>query len=189
MTGTRRWLRLISCVFGLSCSTKQNCPTPSDLVFRHGAIYTVNAARSWAEAIALNNGRIVYIGSDSTINEWIGARTKVVDLQGKMVLPGFHDSHVHPVSGGMELGECNLNGLSSQEQILAAIRQYAQQNPDAPWIRGGGWDLPIFPNGNPHKSLLDNIVADRPVILSAADGHSAWVNSKCWRVTRSTART
>jgi len=187
MERTNRWWQpltlLIFLSFWIFCSNQQaDCPTPSDLVLRHGAIYTMNATRSWAEAMAIDNGRIVYVGSDSAVKEWIGGRTKVIDLQGKMVLPSFHDSHVHPVSGGMELGECNLNGLSTQEQILEAIRRYAQQNPDAPWIRGGGWDLPIFPNGNPHKSLLDAIVADRPAFLSAADGHSAWVNSRALEI-------
>jgi predicted amidohydrolase YtcJ len=152
------------------------------LVLRHGAIYTMNAGRTWAEAMAIDRGRIVHAGSDSAVKKWIGARTKVIDLQGKMVLPGFHDSHVHPVSGGMELGECNLNGLTSQEQILEAIRGYVQQHPNASWIRGGGWDLPIFANANPNKSLLDQIVPDKPVYLSAADGHSVWVNTKALRI-------
>ncbi|MCG3120444.1 MAG: N-substituted formamide deformylase [bacterium] len=181
MNRTSRWWQLLISTFlilWLACATKQNCPTPSDWVLRHGAIYTMNAARSWAETIAIADGRIVYVGPDSTSKEWIGSRTKIIELQGKMVLPGFHDSHVHPVSGGVELGECNLNGLSTPEQVLEAVRRYAQQNPDVAWIRGGGWDLPIFPNGNPHKSLLDSIVANRPVFLSAADGHSVWVNSK-----------
>lgn len=181
MEKTSRWWQLLILTFSilwLSCAPKPNCPAPADWVWRHGAIYTMNAARSWAETIAIADGRIVYVGPDSTIQEWIGSRTKIIELQGKMVLPGFHDSHVHPVSGGMELGECNLNGLATPEQVLEAVRRYAQQNPGAAWIRGGGWDLPVFPNGNPHKSLLDQIVSDKPVYLSAADGHSVWVNSK-----------
>lgn len=166
----------------LHCSSQQNHPAPADLVLRHGAIYTMNAGRTWAAAMAIDRGRIVFVGSDGAAEEWIGARTKVVDLQGKMVLPGFHDSHVHPVSGGVELGECNLNGLTSQEEILEAVRGYVQKNSNASWIRGGGWDLPIFPNANPNKSLLDQIVPDKPVYLSAADGHSVWVNTKALRI-------
>jgi predicted amidohydrolase YtcJ len=181
----RRWRLLMPAfsILWLSCSTPQaDSPRPSDLVLRNGAIYTMNAAREWAEAVAVDGGRIVYVGTDSAVKKWIGSRTQVIDLQGRMVLPGFHDSHVHPLSGGIELGECNLNGLETQEQILEAIRRYAQQNPAAPWIRGGGWDLPIFPGANPHKSLLDQIVPDRPVYLSAADGHSVWVNSKALQI-------
>ena len=192
MKRTNRWRQLLiltSSIFWLHCSSQPNCPAPSDLVLRNGAICTMTAARSWAEAIAIDNGRIVYVGSESKIKEWIGSRTKVVDLQGKMALPSFHDSHVHPVSGGMELGECNLNGLSTPVQILEAVRRYAQQNPDASWIRGGGWDLPIFPNANPNKSLLDQIIPDKPVYLSAADGHSAWVNSKALQIAGITKET
>jgi predicted amidohydrolase YtcJ len=159
------------------------------LVLRNGAVYTMNAARSWAEAIAIDNGRIVYAGSISVIKKWIGGRTRVIDLRGKMVLPAFHDSHVHPISGGIVLGECDLHGLTTQEQILEAVRRYAAQNPEAPWIRGGGWDLPVFPNANPHKSLLDQIISDRPVYLSAADDHSAWVNSKTLQIAGITKET
>ncbi|MDZ7361098.1 MAG: amidohydrolase [candidate division KSB1 bacterium] len=188
----RRWQLLIAALsmLWLSCSAEQaDGPRPSDLVLRNGAIYTMNAAREWAEAVAVDGGRIVYVGTDSAVKKWIGGRTQVVDLQGKMVLPGFHDSHVHPLSGGLELGECNLNGLETQEQILEAIRRFAQQNPAASWIRGGGWDLPIFPNANPHKSLLDQIVSDRPVYLSAADGHSVWVNSTALQIAGITKET
>jgi hypothetical protein len=182
MDRTNRWLQLAafsSLSYWLACtSCQETSPPPADLVLRNGAVYTIATARTWAEAVAVTKGRIVYVGPESGIQSWIGAQTKVIDLQGKIVLPGFHDSHVHPVSGGIELGECNLNGLSTREQILETIRRYAEQNPDKPWIRGGGWDLPIFPNANPHKSLLDEIISDRPIYLSAADGHSAWVNSR-----------
>lgn len=180
MDSTKRWCLGLVIAFSslwLHCSINQgNCP-PADLVLRNGAVYTMDAARTWAEAVAIDDGRIVYVGAEDGLKTWLGARTKTLDLQGKMALPGFHDSHVHPLSGGIELGECNLNGLETQQEILDTIRRYAEQNPNAPWIRGGGWDLPIFPNANPHKSLLDSIVSDRPVFLSAADGHSAWVNS------------
>ncbi len=164
-------------------------PAPADLVFRHGAVYTVDAARSWAEAVAVSRGRIVFVGTDAAAAAWIGPSTRVVDLAGKMLLPAFHDSHVHPVSGGMEALECDLHGLESAEAVLAAIRAYASSHPAAAWIRGGGWELPLFPNGNPSKTALDGVVPDRPALLDASDGHSAWANSKALSmagVTRST---
>lgn len=153
-------------------------PTPADLVFRHGAVYTVDGPRSWAEAVAVSNGRIVFVGTDAAAAAWIGASTRVVDLSGKMLLPAFHDSHVHPVSGGIEALECDLHGLASQDEVLSAIRTYAAAHPQATWIRGGGWELTVFPNGNPSKALLDGVVPDRPALLDASDGHSAWANSK-----------
>jgi predicted amidohydrolase YtcJ len=153
-------------------------PVPADLVLRNAAVYTVDGARSWAEAVAVSKGRIVFVGANASASPWIAPSTKVVDLAGKMVLPAFHDSHVHPVSGGVEALECNLNGLATQEAILDKIKRYAAERPNAKWIRGGGWDLTIFPDGNPSKDLLDTVVPDRPAYLSASDGHSVWVNSK-----------
>lgn len=153
-------------------------PQPvADTVYRRGAVYTVDAVRSWAEAVAIHSGRIVYVGTDAGVADWIGEDTQVIDLDGRMVLPGFHDVHVHLVGGGIELGECDLNGKTDLQEILETIRQYAAKHPEKRWIRGGGWALTIE-GGNPHKALLDEIVSDRPVILGAFDGHTSWANSQ-----------
>lgn len=156
-------------------------PEPADTVFRGGAVYTVDATRRWAEAVALKSGRIVFVGTDAGVAAWIGPDTRVIDMKGKMLLPGFHDSHVHLVGGGLEMGECNINGLTTVEQIQAALRTYAEQHPEKAWIRGGGWPLTLF-DGNPPKEILDKIVPDRPVILDAFDGHSSWINSKALQI-------
>jgi predicted amidohydrolase YtcJ len=157
-------------------------PGAADLVFLRGAIYTVDAARTWVEAVAIKNGRIIFVGPTASAKKFIGKPTRVVDLQGKMVLPAFHDSHVHPVSGGIELGECNLNDATTEAQMVDIIRRFVAAHPQASWIRGGGWQLFVFENANPHKSLLDKISSDKPIYLTAADGHSAWVNSKALQI-------
>ncbi len=157
-------------------------PAPADLVLRGAAVYTVDGARSWAEAVAVTKGRIVFVGANASASPWIAGSTKVLDLAGKMVLPAFHDAHVHPVSGGVEALECNLNGLPTQAAILEKIKSYAAANPKLPWIRGGGWDLTIFPEGNPSKALLDSVVPDSPAYLSASDRHTAWVNTKALKL-------
>ena len=161
----------------------------ADLIFRNGAVYTLDAARTWAETVAVSKGRIVYVGPDSRAQAWIGPQTVVVDLRGKMLLPSFHDSHVHAVSGGIEMDECQLSELTSEQQIVETVRRYAEQNPQKKWIRGSGWQLPLFPNANPHKSLLDKAVPDRPVFLYAADGHSAWANSRALSIAGVTKNT
>src|SRR5688572_14010930 len=84
-------------------------PAPADVVLTGAAVYTMDAARSWAEAVAVQDGHIVFVGTAKGARPWIGPRTRVLDLRGRMVLPGFHDAHVHPVSGGVELAQCNLN--------------------------------------------------------------------------------
>ncbi len=147
-------------------------------MLRHGQVYTVDAARSWASAVAVRGGRIVYVGTDSLPPGLIGPRTETIDLAGRMVLPGFQDGHVHPVDSGVELTECHLFAVKTASEAADSIRAYAAAHPDLPWIRGAGWQLPLFPAANPSKALLDGAVPDRPAFLWAADGHSAWVNSR-----------
>ncbi len=183
------FLLFIISIVSLSCSGPEPRSASVDLIFRNGAIYTMDAARSWAEALAIQEGKILYVGDDSGVEKYRSTDTKIIDLKGKMVLPGFHDSHIHLVTGGVELSQCNLNGLQTQEEIFKKIRQYASENPDKEWIVGGGWDLPIFPGANPTKEQLDQLVSDRPVYLSAADGHSVWVNSKALAMAGITEKT
>jgi predicted amidohydrolase YtcJ len=169
-------LLALSIGFGIA-SCKPKVP-PADLIVRNGRIYTLDDARTWAEAVAIDDGRIVFVGTDEDADAFVGPGTRFVDVEGRMVLPGFHDSHVHPVSGGVELGQCNLNGLSTRDGVFAAIEECAARTPDEEWVVGGGWDLPLFPGANPHRTDLDRLSPDQPAYLSSADGHSAWVNSR-----------
>ncbi len=172
-------------LFGLlGCGT----PEPADQVLQHGVVYPFATDSVTAEAVALRRGLIVYVGSDAGAKRFIGAATEVQDLGGRAVLPGLHDTHLHPESG-VGLTECTLDDLVSASAILDSVRRYAVAHPDLPWIRGRGWQLPAFPSANPRKEWLDSIIPDRPVYLTAADGHSSWVNSKALElagVTRST---
>jgi predicted amidohydrolase YtcJ len=155
---------------------------PADLVFTGGAVYTVDPARSWAQAVAVRGGRIAFVGTDAGAKAFIGPKTRVVKLEGRMLLPGFQDAHIHPVSGGIELSQCNLNDLPKADDLLARIRECAKGLGDKPWLLGGGWLLPTFPGGNARKEDLDRIVPDKPAMLSASDGHSVWVNSKALEI-------
>jgi predicted amidohydrolase YtcJ len=156
---------------------------PAELVFTNGNVYTVDANRAWADAVAVSGDRIVYAGTDAGVKSWIGPDTRVVDLHGRMMLPGFQDSHIHPVSGGMEALACDLNGLTTLEQYLEKVDAYAREHPNAEWIQGGGWSMAVFgPGANASKELLDKIVPDRPVVLYSMDGHSSWVNSRALEI-------
>ena len=150
----------------------------ADIVLRHGYVYTVDAERSVSEAVAVSGGRIVYVGTDAGVSEYIGENTTVIDLQGRMLMPGFQDSHVHPIGGGIEAAACDLNGLRGLPEYRSTILEYATNNPDVPWILGGGWAMSVFgPGGAPSKDILDELVPDRPVFLSSQDGHTGWANS------------
>ena len=168
---------------------KRSTARPADLVFRNAAVYTMDAARSWASAVAVRDGRIVYVGGDRLPAGLIGPRTDVVDLERKMVLPGFQDGHVHPIDAGVDLGECSLDTLGTEAAITGVIRTYATTHPELPWVRGSGWQLPVFPAANPSKAVLDRILPNRPAVFSAADGHSAWVNSMALKLAGITRNT
>ena len=155
---------------------------PADLAFVNGAGYTVVAARSRAAAVAVKDGRIVAVGTDATIREHLGPRTKVFDLRGRMLLPGFQDAHVHPPSGGLEMLQCDLNDVYTEPEYLDIVATYSDEHPDTGWILGGGWYMAAFPRGAPGRGSLDAVVRDRPVFLSSRDGHSAWCNSKALEV-------
>lgn len=155
----------------------------ADVVLVNGAVYTMDAVRSWAEAVAIKGDTIVYAGPASGAGERIGPRTRVVDLKGRMVLPAFQDAHIHPISGGIAYNSCALYDVEGKEAYVRTVRDYAARHPDKPWIRGDGWSLDAFsPTGIPDKALLDAVVSDRPVYLESSDGHSAWVNSKALRI-------
>ncbi len=156
---------------------------PADLVLRGGSVYTVDATRSWAEAVAVRKDSIVYVGPDRGVAAYVGPRTRVLDLAGRMVLPAFQDSHIHPISGGISQTQCALYDFQTKEEYVGAVARYAAAHRDAAWIRGDGWSLAAFaPSGIPDKGLLDAVVPDRPVYLESSDGHSAWVNSKALQI-------
>src|SRR6266545_4869885 len=151
---------------------------PADVVFTGGAVYTVDPARTWAQAVAVKDGRIVTVGTDGSVADLIGPKTQVHDLGDRMLLPGFQDAHVHPPSGGLEMLQCNLNVAYTREGYERIVADYASEHSDVEWIRGGGWSMDSFPGGTPTKEVLDRIVPDRPVYLPNRDGHGAWVNSR-----------
>ncbi|MEV3856342.1 amidohydrolase [Streptomyces sp. NPDC050095] len=150
---------------------------PADLVLTGGPVHTGSAARSRATSVAVRGERIVAVGHDE-VRELIGPRTEVVDLAGRLLVPGFQDAHAHPVGGGMELGQCDLSGATTLAVYRELISDYARRNPDLEWITGGGWSMEAFPGGLPTAAELDALVPDRPVYLVNRDHHGAWVNSR-----------
>ena len=174
----RRFAVLCATVFIVACSNDREPKTGADTVLTNGHIYTVDSDRSIAKAVAISNGRIVYVGSDEGTADYIGDNTQVVDLGGRMLMPGFQDSHIHPIMAGIEAAACDLNELPGLPAYRSKILEYATNNPDVPWILGGGWAMSVFgPGGAPSKSILDELVPDRPVYLSSQDGHTGWANS------------
>jgi predicted amidohydrolase YtcJ len=155
----------------------------ADVVFKNGNIYTVNDRQPRAEAIAVKGDRIIFVGSNLSAQRFVGTATRVVDLQGKTVLPGFTDSHQHLSGVGMREMTLNLEGIESLDAFLAAVKARVDRAKPGEWVTGRGWietfwKPPVFPT----RSDLDNIAPDNPVLLTRADGHGSVVNSAALRI-------
>ncbi|MFY9927712.1 MAG: amidohydrolase family protein, partial [Streptosporangiaceae bacterium] len=151
--------------------------TEADLVFAGGKIRTPAHPSGFARAMAVRGGMIQALGSDEEIRELTGRRTRVIDLRGRLALPAFGDAHVHPVSGGLESLRCNLVGLRSRAECVAAVAEYCESLDPRAWVLGGGWTMSAFPGGLPIAADLDAVTGGRPAFLPNRDHHSAWVNT------------
>jgi predicted amidohydrolase YtcJ len=149
----------------------------ADIVFRNGPVYTVNADNPWARAVAIKDRRITYVGDEAGVQPFIGPRTRVVELAGKMLLPGFVEGHIHPLVGSTLTRGVELQ-YDTREEILDALRAYRAKIGQVDIVRGFGWRYFAFPSSGPRKEDLDALWPDVPVILFAIDGHCAWVNSQ-----------
>lgn len=162
---------------------------PADLVFVHGRVHTVDARSPNAEAVAVTGGRITAVGDEAAVRELAGPRTEVVDLTGRLLLPGFQDAHVHPPQGGVEMLRCNLTSARTRAGFLELVAGYVADHPDLEWITGGGWSMDAFPGGVPTAADLDGVVGGRPAYLPNRDHHSAWVSTRALELAGVTAET
>jgi len=160
--------------------SKESSSQIADFVFKNGVVYTMDSKHPNAEAIAITGKKIAYVGNNKGVEIFIGKNTKVIDLNGKMLIPGFVEAHIHPMLAVLTLG-ADLQ-TDSKEELLARVKAWADANPNAKLIRGFGWRYTMFPTTGPTKDELDKLFPDRPVFLFGIDGHSAWVNSKALKM-------
>ncbi len=145
---------------------------PADLVLANGRIYTVDETRPWVEAAAVVGDRIVAVGACRDMAAWTGPATRVIDLEGRLVLPGFTDSHVHFIQGGKSLLSVQLRDADSREEFVARIAAFARRLPKGEWIIEGNWDHQRFPGAElPRRDWIDAVTPDHPVCISRLDGH------------------
>ena len=152
--------------------------SPADIVFKNGNVYTANDEAPRGEAIAVKADRIVFVGSNADAQKYVGQSTRVVDLKGGTVLPGFTDSHQHLSGVGLREMTLNLEGTTSLQDFLAKVKARVAQAKPGEWVTGRGWiethwKPPVFPT----RWDLDKVAPDNPVILGRADGHGAVANS------------
>lgn len=148
-----------------------------EFVLTNARAYTLDPERPWADTVVIVDGRIAAVFDEPTAPD--DPSVPVIDLGGRMLLPAFQDTHVHPASGGVLHSGCSLYDLDGPAAILAAVRACVAADPEAPLIRGSGWNMADFPEGEPpHKALLDAIDDTRPLVFDDADGHALWLNSR-----------
>lgn len=164
---------------------KKNLNPVADLIFKNGDVFTVDKDRSWAEAVAVKDGKILYVGDNGGVAAFKGAGTRVIDLKGKMLMPGFIDSHNHAYLMAESLFWLSLNPYSTVEERQLAIKDYLKENPGIKQLRGVGWDeirRDSEARGLAPKELFDQVVPDIPAVFITNDHHSILVNSKALEV-------
>ncbi|GAA1698502.1 amidohydrolase [Microcella alkalica] len=147
-----------------------------DSIFVGGLAFTAGWPTSRAVGVGVLNGRIAAVEPDDVLRK-AGARD-VIELEGGLIMPAFHDAHAHPIPGAIELMQCDLSQALDADDALRRIAAYASSHLEEEWILGGGWSMPHFAGGTPTRKALDEIVPDRPVALLNRDHHGVWVNSR-----------
>ena len=162
----------------------------ADLIIRHARVWTVNPAQPEAQAVAVLNGRITAVGSDAEVSLWQGPHTHMVDAEGRRLLPGFDDAHVHFFDGGASLTAVQLNDAASLAEFVKRIGAYAAHSAKGQWIRAGDWDETKWsPAALPTRQDIDAVTPDNPVALDRYDGHMILVNSRALALAGITAAT
>ncbi|MFR4798744.1 MAG: amidohydrolase, partial [Lentihominibacter sp.] len=148
----------------------------NDILYINGQIYTVDSSKSWAEAVAVKSGKITFVGTNDEAKSIEAKET--VDLDGKMMLPGFIEAHGHVTWGAIDsLFKVSLFGADNVEFYIETIRKFVQENPELPVYEGAGWENPFFGKNGPSRKVLDEICSDKPMLMWSHDKHSLWVNT------------
>ncbi|HEY0972657.1 MAG TPA: amidohydrolase [Gemmatimonadales bacterium] len=162
---------------------------PVSLVVVNARVWTGDARRPWADAIAVRGDRIAAVGSSAEVRKMAGAGARVIDARGGMVTPGFIDSHVHFVDGGFRLSSVQLRDAATPAEFARRIREFAATVPAGSWIMGGDWDHELWGGELPTRAWIDSVTPDHPVWVNRLDGHMALANSAALRAAGVTAAT
>ncbi len=169
---------IFAIVSGFSAMAATDEGLMADMVLINGKIFTVDAAQPWAQAVAIRDGKFVAVGKDEAIKKLIGKETEVIDLQGKLALPGFNDAHLHFTNGGLYLLGIDLRPARDEKEFARILKEYMYKVPKGEWVSGGNWDHENWPSKkHPQKELIDAFTAEHPVLVSRLDGHMALANS------------
>lgn len=183
-----RWFILVTLLTLANFCVLAQAPKPRvDRIFVNGKIWTGDDARPQAEALAVSGDKIVAVGPSEEVKALAGPDTAVVDLRGRLMLPGFQDSHLH--FPGRSVNEVDLHGAETLKEFQERLRQFAEAHPKLSWITGHGWAYSAFPNQTVEKKYIDAVISDRPVYVSERDGHMGFANSRALEIAKVTKAT
>ncbi len=175
---------------GLGMTLSAQEKPAADLILTNAKVWTVDRVHPHAEAIAIIGDRIVAVGTATEIDQWRGTKTKITDIHGKLLLPGFNDAHVHFVTGGMSLASIDLGDAHSPRQFTEKTAAWAKKLKPGEWITGGEWDEQLWPDAKlPSRQLIDSVTAANPVAVERHDGHELLANSLALKIAGITAQT
>jgi predicted amidohydrolase YtcJ len=181
----RLCLPLSICALFLACATSMTTnQQPLTIAIVNGVVWTGEPDKPWAEAVALSGDRIAAVGSTSEIRSRVAPQTTVIDARGGMVVPGFIDSHVHFLAGGMNLASVQLRDARTPAEFISRIRAFASTVPPGTWITGGDWDHQNWGGELPQRSWIDSVTPDNPVWINRLDGHMALANTAAMRAAK-----
>ena len=187
-----RCLKLVLFIIFLFTLVSVSCrgPGQADLVLRNGKIATVDEEFSFAEAVAVQKERIVFVGKNEDVSSFTGPETKVIDLEGKLVLPGLIDSHAHIFNLGEQLTHLDITGTTSYQQIIDKVAERVKTAQPGEWIVGGRWDQNDWENKSfPVHDPLSVASPDNPVYLNRIDGNASFANKKALEIAGITRET
>ena len=161
-------------------SFSQSSAQHADRIFVNGKIWTEDDSQPQAQALAVSGDKIIAVGTDRQVKALATSDTAVIDLHGRLVVPGFQDTHLH--FPGRSVNEIDLHGVETLQQFQKHLSDFAKAHPSLPWITGHGWGYSAFPNQTVDKKYIDAVISDRPVYLLERDGHMGFGNSKALQV-------
>jgi predicted amidohydrolase YtcJ len=186
----KRCVAQIVIVLGCALRLGAQAKPAADLIIQNAHIWTVDTAQPEAEAVAILGDRIVVVGASAQVDAWRGPRTRIVDADGKRLLPGFNDAHVHFADGGAQLDNVDLNDATSPQEFARRIRERAAKTSKGEWLLGGDWDETKWsPAELPTKELIDAATPDVPVAVNRYDGHMVLANSLALKLAGITSQT
>ena len=169
-------LLFIITILLFSCSTKET----ADKIYFNASIWTADTAQPWADAIAIKGNKIIYTGKD--YQTFKGSSTELIDMAGRMVVPGFIDNHTHFLSGGYNLSGVDLRKAKSPTEFISILKQFCEKYPDDRWILGGDWDHEAWGGELPSRKWIDSVTGEHPLFVSRYDGHMSLANSKALKL-------